>query len=172
MAAAAALTSAVAVKAWLGPAGTVSSLHFDAPHNLLAQVAGWKRVLLYPPLPHEVPPPLRHKLPPREGAGGGDPCSSASAGGSKSAGDERIDGGRAGGAALLPSMHPRAAPMANTSRAEPGPGAPARFPGFPPRPAYDVLLAPGQMLYIPPLWWHHVTALTLSYSVSFWWGSD
>lgn len=30
-------------------------------------------------------------------------------------------------------------------------------------------LGPGEMLYIPPNWWHHVTALTPSFSVSFWW---
>jgi hypothetical protein len=28
----------VRVNAWLGPAGTHSPLHIDAPHNLLAQV--------------------------------------------------------------------------------------------------------------------------------------
>jgi hypothetical protein len=49
---------------------------------------------------------------------------------------------------------------------------PARFHRFPAAPAYDVLLPPGSMLYIPPRWWHHVTALTLSVSVSFWWAAS
>lgn len=33
----------------------------------------------------------------------------------------------------------------------------------------DCVLEPGQMLYIPPKWWHYVKALTTSFSVSFWW---
>ena len=28
---------------------------------------------------------------------------------------------------------------------------------------------PGQVLYIPPKWWHFVRALDVSFSVSFWW---
>eukprot|EP00903_Cladosiphon_okamuranus_P019922 g18309.t1 len=36
----------VATNAWFGPAGTVSPLHNDPFHNLLAQVVGTKRVLL------------------------------------------------------------------------------------------------------------------------------
>ncbi|CAH0546362.1 unnamed protein product [Brassicogethes aeneus] len=34
---------------------------------------------------------------------------------------------------------------------------------------YKCLLEPGDMLYIPLKWWHHVTALDKSFSVSFWW---
>ena len=33
----------------------------------------------------------------------------------------------------------------------------------------DCLLLPGQTLYIPPGWWHYVKALTVSFSVSYWW---
>ena len=44
-----------------------------------------------------------------------------------------------------------------------------RFPGFAALPFMDCLLRPGQMLYIPPLWWHYVRAVTVSFSVSFWW---
>lgn len=45
----------------------------------------------------------------------------------------------------------------------------ARFPRFAPTPFQDCVLAPGQMLYIPPGWWHYVKALDTSFSVSFWW---
>ncbi|CAH1119822.1 unnamed protein product [Phaedon cochleariae] len=34
---------------------------------------------------------------------------------------------------------------------------------------YKCLLEPGEMLFIPVKWWHHVTSLEKSFSVSFWW---
>lgn len=37
----------VATNAWFGPAGTVSPLHNDPFHNLLAQVVGTKRVRMF-----------------------------------------------------------------------------------------------------------------------------
>ncbi|CAM6129797.1 unnamed protein product [Calypogeia fissa] len=33
----------------------------------------------------------------------------------------------------------------------------------------DYILEEGDMLYIPPTWWHYVRSLTRSFSVSFWW---
>lgn len=33
----------------------------------------------------------------------------------------------------------------------------------------DCILEEGEMLYIPPKWWHYVRSLTASFSVSFWW---
>lgn len=43
------LGEVTAVNAWLGPAGTVTPLHTDPAHNLLAQAVGTKYVRLYPP---------------------------------------------------------------------------------------------------------------------------
>lgn len=34
---------------------------------------------------------------------------------------------------------------------------------------FDCILDEGEMLYIPPKWWHYVRSLSLSFSVSFWW---
>ena len=35
----------------------------------------------------------------------------------------------------------------------------------------DCILEEGEMLYIPPKWWHYVRSLTNSFSVSFWWSA-
>ncbi|XP_065361023.1 bifunctional peptidase and arginyl-hydroxylase JMJD5 [Calliphora vicina] len=50
---------AVDIKAWLGPKGTISPLHYDPKHNLLCQVFGSKSIILASPedthylYPHE-----------------------------------------------------------------------------------------------------------------------
>ena len=43
------------------------------------------------------------------------------------------------------------------------------FPKFKEAKFIETILSPGQMLYIPPGWWHFVKSLELSFSVSFWW---
>ena len=45
----------------------------------------------------------------------------------------------------------------------------SRFPKFSCLRYFDAVLEPGDMLYIPPKWWHYVKALSVSFSVSFWW---
>lgn len=42
-------------------------------------------------------------------------------------------------------------------------------PAFANLTAQDCVLQPGQMLFIPPGWWHYVKALSVSFSISFWW---
>ncbi|XP_075163455.1 jumonji domain containing 5 [Haematobia irritans] len=42
-------TEAVDIKAWLGPKGTISPMHYDPKHNLLCQVFGSKRIILASP---------------------------------------------------------------------------------------------------------------------------
>ena len=45
-----------------------------------------------------------------------------------------------------------------------------RFPLFDGVPKWEVEeLGPGEMLYMPAKMWHHVTATSPSFSVSFWW---
>lgn len=47
------------IKAWIGPKGTISPLHYDPKHNLLCQVIGTKKIILASPddtpnlYPHE-----------------------------------------------------------------------------------------------------------------------
>lgn len=47
-----------------------------------------------------------------------------------------------------------------------------RFPLFSDLPYWDCILDEGEMLYIPPKFWHYVRSLSPSASVSFWWRVD
>jgi len=42
-----------------------------------------------------------------------------------------------------------------------------RFPGFARATVREVVLSPGEMLFIPVGWWHHVRALSLSINLAF-----
>jgi lysine-specific demethylase 8 len=57
----------------------------------------------------------------------------------------------------------------NTSRVDLHQVDESACPGFLQAPYTDVVLEPGDMLYMPPKWWHFVQSLTVSFSVSFWW---
>jgi lysine-specific demethylase 8 len=43
------------------------------------------------------------------------------------------------------------------------------FPLFQKVKCVESVLQPGDMLYIPPKWWHYLRSLDTSFSVSFWW---
>ena len=45
----------------------------------------------------------------------------------------------------------------------------ARYPQFSMAEPYEVRMAPGQMLFIPAFWWHHVRSTSVSISVNQWW---
>jgi hypothetical protein len=128
-----------AANAWLGTAGTVTHLHTDDMQNILVQLAGFKLLRLY------VPPP-----------------------GSGAAGAAALAG------ALRAAPHPRASPGAllnlfSEADAE-APDAHARFPGLAAMPPpLEVVLGPGDAVFIPRGAWHYVRALTPSWSVNFWW---
>ncbi|XP_054286706.1 bifunctional peptidase and arginyl-hydroxylase JMJD5-like [Macrosteles quadrilineatus] len=111
----------VDINAWFGPPGTLSPLHHDPKHNLLCQVVGHKRVVLYSPSDTDC-------LYPHEG---------------------RL--------------------LSNTARVDPEAPDYKLYPKYRNTQAITCQLNPGDMLYIPPTWWHHVRALDLSFSVSFWW---
>ncbi|MFN6513531.1 MAG: cupin-like domain-containing protein [Nostoc sp. CreGUA01] len=42
------------------------------------------------------------------------------------------------------------------------------FPKFPRQDKIEIILQPGEILYIPPFWWHHLTAVDENISLSFW----
>lgn len=103
---------------WIGPAGTVTSLHHDLTNNLIAQIAGRKRIRLAPAAEVGKLYNLRHvfsEVPDLE--------------------DPKID----------LAHHPRLAGL--------------RF--------YDVLLEPGEILFVPLGWWHQVKSLDFSVTITF-----
>lgn len=57
----------------------------------------------------------------------------------------------------------------NTAEVDPRNPDLERHPKYKNAKPYYCVLKPGQMLYIPPKWWHFVESLSISFSVSFWW---
>ncbi|KAG5566229.1 hypothetical protein RHGRI_001989 [Rhododendron griersonianum] len=112
------------LNAWFGPAGTVTPLHQDPHHNILAQVVGRKYVRLY--------------------------C-----------------------ATLSEELYPYSESMLkNSSQVDLDSMDVNKFPKVHDLEFMDCILEEGEMLYIPPKWWHYVRSLTKSLSVSFWWSDS
>lgn len=112
------------INAWFGPAGTVTPLHHDPHHNILAQVVGKKYIRLY-------------------------------------------------SASLSEELYPHSETMlCNTSQVDLDNIDDAAFPKVRDLEFMDCILDEGEMLYIPPKWWHYVRSLTASLSVSFWWSNS
>lgn len=59
--------------------------------------------------------------------------------------------------------------LTNTAQIDPVQPDLEKFPKFSNSTMYKCLLNAGEILYIPPKWWHHVTSLDKSFSVNFWW---
>ena len=67
-------------------------------------------------------------------------------------------------------LHPHTEGMTtNASSLDIDEDPPQQAGGGAAEPFWDTMLEPGQMLYIPPGWWHYVKATSISISVSFWW---
>ena len=49
--------------------------------------------------------------------------------------------------------------------------SPSTQPRFETAPFHHCVLGPSEVLYIPRLAWHYVRSLSVSMSVSFWWGA-
>ncbi|CAI9106613.1 OLC1v1005809C1 [Oldenlandia corymbosa var. corymbosa] len=112
------------LNAWFGPGGTVTPLHHDPHHNILAQVVGKKYVRLY-------------------------------------------------SSSLSEELYPHAETMlCNSSKVDLDHIDEVEFPKVVNLEFFDCILNEGEMLYIPPKWWHYVKSLTTSFSVSFWWGDS
>ncbi|KPJ01555.1 Lysine-specific demethylase 8 [Papilio xuthus] len=57
----------------------------------------------------------------------------------------------------------------NTAQVDPRMPDLEKYPEYKEAKPYYCTLSPGQMLFIPPKWWHCVESLSISFSVSFWW---
>jgi len=107
---------------WVGPAGTVTPVHFDLAHNFYVQLVGRKRFTLLDPSQSAA---LRYP-------------------------DHTHGRLTASG---LDVEHPDL----------------ERYPDFAAARPIAIELAPGDALFLPHSWWHHVRSLEPSVSLSHWW---
>ena len=118
---------------WMGPENTVSPLHYDPLDNLLIQVVGWKRILLFSPVNSHT-----------NASNGCDDKLWHYAG---------VDGNQY-----------------NTSAVDVENPDYKKYPSFALAPvAFECILGPGDALYIPKKWWHHVRSLEFSVNANIWW---
>lgn len=132
------------LNAWLGPPGTITPLHTDPYHNLLAQIVGRKYVRLYSPL---------------EGGPDGSMRARSREGGVDMGNTSAWDVG------VLEGWDHDGDDDDDDDDGE----AAARARQFREVPFVDCILEPGDTLYVPIGWWHYVRGLSVSFSVSLWW---
>jgi hypothetical protein len=103
---------------WIGPAGTVTSLHHDLTNNFIAQLVGRKRLKVVPAA--DVGKIYNHQHVFSEIANLDDPALDRS-----------------------------------------------RFPLLSEARIYDVTLSPGEVIFMPLAWWHQVTSLDFSVTITY-----
>ncbi|CAD6885545.1 unnamed protein product [Tilletia caries] len=146
----------VVVNAWIGPAGTLSPAHTDPYYNLYVQVIGQKQFWLAPPpangeggMYQFSPKPVN-----TEPTSLGNPSSSEAAAAYMD-NTSRLD-------VFTLSHHHNGEHKGGDHFNDPFP----LFTRFVEPNAMATTLFPGDLLYIPPKWWHAVKSLSKSISIS------
>jgi len=136
---------------WMGPGNTISPLHYDPLDNLLVQVVGWKRVLLFPPNGHD------------NRFHGGDVKRHRNGGNEGDSEKSPFEGALWQYAGVDGNQY-------NTSAVDIEQPDYEKYPDFALAPTpYECLLGPGDAVFIPKKWWHHVRCFEFSVSVNAWW---
>lgn len=147
------------VNAWIGTRGTVTPCHFDSYDNVLGQVAGFKFVRLYDA--KDAPFMYRH-----EGAWEENRTWPSSGEGEKKGAKD--DGGEENENENANALRLGArGAQGNISRVDVERPDHEKFPLFANARHMDVVLGPGEFVYIPARCWHYVRALTTSVSLNF-----
>jgi len=132
------------VMIWFGPHGCVTPLHYDPLDNMLMQFVGRKRVLLFPPS--------------RKGTEAEDNDNDGRR--TQLDKDQQINWHYAGYSGQQKNTSPVDVEQPDFNR----------FPLFTYAPTpLQCVLQPGDMLYLPSKWWHHMRSLDTSVSVNVWW---
>lgn len=147
------------VNAWIGTRGTVTPCHFDSYDNVLGQVAGFKFVRLYDA--KDAPFMYRHAGAWEENR----TWPSSGEGEEKRAKDDGGEENENENANAL-RLGARGA-QGNISRVDVERPDHEKFPLFANARHMDVVLGPGEFVYIPARCWHYVRALTTSVSLNF-----
>jgi hypothetical protein len=129
---------------WIGSKGCITPLHFDAWHGVLCQVRGRKRVTMFSPEDTD-------NMYPRKQEDGMNMHTSELV-------LEKLD---------LPGGSPAAAGDEGTEAERAA--YMEKYPLAKDITPYTVDLEPGDALYIPPFWWHHVASLDACISVPLRW---
>ncbi|KAK3020435.1 hypothetical protein RJ639_047559 [Escallonia herrerae] len=171
------------LNAWFGPAGTVTPLHHDPHHNILAQANSKEELSTLrirsprlESLAEEMRWPLaacntKEVIDKEKNFEESSPERRRQEKNTKK--KKKVVGKkyiRLYPAALSEELYPHTESMlSNSSQVDLDNIDEKEYPEVQDLEFVDCILEEGEMLYIPPRWWHYVRSLTTSFSVSFWW---